>query len=73
MHCQSILLMRVPNVSEAAKSLSKVVGRAGVGPHPGVQVLAPGELLHRARWLWAQADLPEAELHYLICGELPGG
>jgi hypothetical protein len=47
-------------------------GRAGVGPDPGVRVLVPGELLHRAKWLWAQADLTEAELHYLISGELPG-
>jgi hypothetical protein len=39
----------------------------------GVQVVVPGELLHRARWLWSQADLSEAELHYLISGELPDG
>jgi len=38
----------------------------------GVQVLVPGQLLHRARWLWAQADLTESELHFLISGELPG-
>jgi hypothetical protein len=24
------------------------------------------------QWLWAQADLTEAQLHYLISGELPG-
>lgn len=51
---------------------AQVMGRAGAGLDAGVQVLVPGELLHRARWLWAQADLTEAELHYLISGELPG-
>ena len=33
-------------------------------------VLVPGELLHRARWLWSQADLTEGELQYLATGEL---
>jgi hypothetical protein len=41
--------------------------------HAGVQVVVPGELLHRARWLWSQADLSDVELQYLICGELPSG
>jgi hypothetical protein len=37
-----------------------------------VNVLVPSELLHRARWLWSQADLTEGELQFLISGELPG-
>ncbi len=37
-----------------------------------VDVLVPGEFLHRARWLWSQADLTEGELHFLITGELSG-
>jgi len=43
---------------------AQVAGWAGVGPDPGVRVLVPGELLHRVKWLWAQADLTEAELGY---------
>ena len=35
-------------------------------------VLVPGELMHRARWLWAQRDLTEGELEYLLTGKLPG-
>lgn len=50
-----------------------VVGSAGVALEPGVRVVVPGELLHRAKWLWAKADLTEAELRYLATGELPGG
>ena len=42
----------------------------------GGEVLVPGELLHRARWLWAQVDvsnLTKGELEYLMTGRLPGG
>jgi hypothetical protein len=51
---------------------AEVVGSAGAAVEPGVRVLVPGELLHRARWLWASANLTEAELQYLATGELPG-
>jgi hypothetical protein len=51
---------------------AQVAGRAGMGLDPDVSVLVPGELIHRAKWLWAQADLTEAELHFLISGELSG-
>jgi hypothetical protein len=53
---------------------AQIAGRAGakLEPGPGVRVIVPGELLHRARWLWATADLTEAELQYLATGELPG-
>lgn len=51
---------------------AQVVGSAGTALEPGVRVMVPGELLHRARWLWAAADLTEAELQYLATGELPG-
>jgi len=37
-----------------------------------VNVLVPGELMHRARWLWSQADVTEGELAYLATGKLPG-
>jgi len=50
---------------------AQIAGTSGV-IDAGVRVLVPGELLHRARWLWAQADLTESELQYLISGELPG-
>jgi hypothetical protein len=40
---------------------------------PSAVVLVPGELLHRARWLWEQAQVSEAELIYLAIGELPVG
>jgi hypothetical protein len=40
---------------------AQLAGRSGV-INISVRVLVPGELLHRARWLWAQADLTEAEL-----------
>jgi len=50
---------------------AEVVGRWGLVE--GVRVLVPGELLHRARWLWSQADLTESELQYLISGELSAG
>jgi hypothetical protein len=36
-------------------------------------VLVPGHLAHRAKWLWAQSDLTESELHFLATGELDGG
>jgi hypothetical protein len=36
-------------------------------------VLVPGHLAHRARWVWAQADLTEAELQFLATGKLDGG
>ena len=51
---------------------AQIDGRAGAALEPCVRVIVPGELLHRARWLWAQADLTEAELQYLATGELPG-
>jgi hypothetical protein len=46
---------------------------ASPGPDlaPTAEVLVPGEFLHRARWLWAQADLTEAELEYLSTGKFP--
>jgi hypothetical protein len=44
----------------------------GVDLTPSVDVLVPGQLLHRARWLWSQADLTQGELEYLISGKLPG-
>jgi hypothetical protein len=50
---------------------AQVMGCAGTALDNGVRVLVPGELLHRARWLWAKADLTEAELQYLATGELP--
>jgi hypothetical protein len=31
----------------------------------------PASLVHRARWVLAQADLSEAELTYLATGQLP--
>lgn len=37
---------------------------------PSVAVLVPGELLHRARFLWAQADFSEGKLQYMITGRL---
>jgi hypothetical protein len=51
---------------------AQVIGRPRVEPGPAVHVLVPGELLHRAKWLWAQADITEAELNFLVSGELPG-
>jgi hypothetical protein len=51
---------------------AQITGRAGAALEPSVRVIVPGELLHRARWLWAQAALTEAELQYLATGELPG-
>jgi hypothetical protein len=39
---------------------------------PSAAVLVPGELMHRARWLWEQAQVSEAELTYLSTGTLPG-
>jgi hypothetical protein len=44
----------------------------GLDLSPSVEVLVPGQLLHRARWLWAQADLSEGELVYLSTGKMPG-
>jgi hypothetical protein len=44
----------------------------GLDLSPSVEVLVPGELLHRARWLWAQAELSDNELAYLSTGQLPG-
>jgi hypothetical protein len=37
---------------------------------PSAAVLVPGQLIHRARWLWAQAQVSEAELIYLSMGAL---
>lgn len=53
---------------------AQIAGRAGAALEPGVRVLVPGELFHRARWLWAKAkaDLTEAELQFLVTGELSG-
>lgn len=51
---------------------AQIAGRAGAALEPGVRVIVPGELLRRARWLWAKADLTEAELQYLATGELLG-
>jgi hypothetical protein len=50
---------------------ARISGSAGTSIDSGVHVLVPGEFLHRARWLWAQADSTEQELHYLVSGELP--
>ena len=44
----------------------------GLDLSPSAEVLVPGQLLHRARWIWAQADLSEGELAYLSTGRLPG-
>ena len=52
---------------------AQVSGCAGANINSGVHVLVPGELLHRARWLWAQADLTEQELNFLASGELTAG
>ena len=36
-------------------------------------VRVQGQLVHRAKWLWAQqADITEAELHFLASGKLDG-
>jgi hypothetical protein len=51
---------------------AQVVGKLGAQLNDGARVLVPGQLLHRAKWLWAQADLSEGELQFLISGELPG-
>lgn len=51
---------------------AQVGGSVGAAIGSGVHVLVPGELLHRAKWLWARADLTEQELHFLVSGELPG-
>ena len=45
----------------------------GLDLSPSVEVMVPGELLHRAKWLWAQAEVSESELVYLSTGELSGG
>ena len=39
----------------------------------GVEVRVPAQLIHRARWLWFQTELSDAEFHFLVSGELPGG
>ena len=52
---------------------AEVLGSAGTALDNGIRVLVPGQLLNRARWLWASADLTEADLEYLATGELPGG
>ena len=39
----------------------------------GVQVLVPGDLLHRARWLWPQSDLSDAELQFFDLRRPPRG
>lgn len=49
---------------------AEVAGSAGAALEAEVRVLVPGELLHRARWLWAKADLTDAELQYLATGKL---
>ena len=51
---------------------AQVSGSVPADLDSGVSVLVPGAFMHRARWLWSQADLTEGELHYLITGELPG-
>src|SRR5579862_643343 len=51
---------------------AQVAGSPSPDLSASVEVLVPGELLHRARWLWSQADLTEGELEYLITGKLPG-
>ncbi len=46
-------------------------GSPGVDLSPVAYVLVEGQLAHRARWLWAQqADMTEAELHFLATGKL---
>jgi hypothetical protein len=46
-------------------------------PLPGLglffSVVVPAELLHRARWLLAEAQVSESELTYLATRELPDG
>ncbi len=46
-------------------------GSPSVDLSPVAHVLVQGQLAHRARWLWAQqADITEAELHFLATGKL---
>jgi hypothetical protein len=44
------------------------------GPLPGLEtgyhVFVPAALIHRAKWLGAQAPVSDAELDYLATGEL---
>ena len=56
-------------------SATVVAVASGLDKTPCAEVLVPGELLHRARWLWAQVDvsnLSKGELEYLMTGSLPG-
>ncbi len=41
------------------------------GLEQGSQLMVPVSLLHRARWLLAQAKVSDAELDYLATGKLP--
>jgi hypothetical protein len=48
---------------------------SGSDAKSSAEVLVPADLLHRARWLWAQVDvsnLSKGELEYLMTGTLPG-
>ncbi len=52
--------------------VAEVSGTVSAGLDSRVDVLVPAELMHRARWLWSQADFTDGELRYLATGELPG-
>jgi len=41
------------------------------GLEVGSRVMVPADLLHRARWLWEQAQVSDAELELLATGRLP--
>jgi hypothetical protein len=38
----------------------------------GFRILVPPDMLHRAKWIAAQAQLSEEELVFLATGQLPG-
>jgi len=44
------------NISRRNDCAAEVVGSSGVAVEPGVRILVPGELLHRARWLWGKRE-----------------
>jgi len=41
------------------------------GLEQGSRIMVPAALMHRARWLLAQAKVSDAELDYLATGKLP--
>ncbi len=56
-----------------ADSMAVRIESFGVVPglEQGSQLMVPAPLLHRARWLLAQAKVSDAELDYLATGKLP--